>query len=186
MATAITSRSALPSPSYMTALLERSRGEATSSSRPLLWSGRRSFCSSSMKARGTAAYAAVGTLARQIIDGAKTVRIFDEHIPVRARIHTNGFSSHADQAELLEWQRKTAARITFLVHGEQSSTVSPTAKRRNGCRYRPDRQLGSIVHELPNRPVHRHGGPRSYSEYEPGCRRIGYSNSRRSAGHQLR
>ena len=67
-------------------------------------------------------YAAVGTLARQIIDGAKTVRIFDEHIPVR--IHTiNGFSGHADQSELLEWQRKTAARITFLVHGEQDTML---------------------------------------------------------------
>ena len=82
-----------------------------------------------MKARGSAAYAAVGTLARQIIDGAKTVRIFDEHIPVRARIHTiNGFSSHADQAELLEWQRKTAARITFLVHGEQDTMLQFAGK----------------------------------------------------------
>ena len=69
-------------------------------------------------------YAAASTLARQIIDGAKTVRIFDEHIPVRARIHTiNGFSGHADQSELLEWQRKTAARITFLVHGEQDTML---------------------------------------------------------------
>jgi metallo-beta-lactamase family protein len=69
-------------------------------------------------------YAAVGTLARQIIDGTKTVRIFDEHIPVRASIHTiNGFSGHADQSELLEWQRKTAARIIFLVHGEQDTML---------------------------------------------------------------
>jgi metallo-beta-lactamase family protein len=65
-------------------------------------------------------FAARGTLARQIIDGAKEVRIFGEPTPVRASIHTiNGFSAHADQAELLAWHRKLGGpRQTFLVHGE--------------------------------------------------------------------
>lgn len=67
-------------------------------------------------------YAAIGTLARRIIDGAKTVRIFGDEIPVRSRIYTiNGFSAHADQAELLAWQRQTMAKRTFLVHGELKS-----------------------------------------------------------------
>jgi metallo-beta-lactamase family protein len=68
-------------------------------------------------------FAARGTLARRIIDGAKTVRIFGEEIPVRARIHTiGGFSAHADQAELLAWYRKTGSpRTTFLVHGEEDA-----------------------------------------------------------------
>jgi len=62
-------------------------------------------------------YAAAGTLARDIIDGAKQVAIFGENIPVRARIYTiNGFSA---QAELLAWQKRTCARRTFLVHGEE-------------------------------------------------------------------
>lgn len=66
-------------------------------------------------------YAAKGTLARIIIDGARTVRLFDEEIPVRARIYTiNGFSAHADQAELLAWHRHTGAARTFLVHGEEA------------------------------------------------------------------
>ena len=65
-------------------------------------------------------YAAIGTLARRIIDGAKQVNIFGENIPVRALIHTiNGFSAHADQAELLAWQKLTSAKRTFLVHGEE-------------------------------------------------------------------
>jgi metallo-beta-lactamase family protein len=65
-------------------------------------------------------YAAIGTLARQIIDGVKKVNIFGEDIPVRARIYTiNGFSAHADQAELLAWQKQTSAKRTFLVHGEE-------------------------------------------------------------------
>jgi metallo-beta-lactamase family protein len=67
-------------------------------------------------------YAATGTLARRIIDGAKQVRIFGEDVPVRARIYTiNGFSAHADQAELLNWQKQTGAKRTFLVHGEEDS-----------------------------------------------------------------
>jgi metallo-beta-lactamase family protein len=65
-------------------------------------------------------FAARQTLARQIIDGAKSVRIFGEEIPVAAHIHTiNGFSAHADQAELLEWHRRTGKpKTTYLVHGE--------------------------------------------------------------------
>ncbi len=65
-------------------------------------------------------YAAQGTLARRIIDGARAVRIFGEEIPVRARIHTiGGFSAHADSDELLAWHRRIARpRQTFLVHGE--------------------------------------------------------------------
>ena len=65
-------------------------------------------------------FAAVGTLAREIIDGAREVDIFGERVAVRARIHTiNGFSAHADQAALLAWHGATRAKRTFLVHGEE-------------------------------------------------------------------
>ena len=66
-------------------------------------------------------FAARGTLARQIIDGAKHVRIYGEKIRVAAAIHTiNGFSAHADQDELLSWHRQTGSpRQTFLVHGNE-------------------------------------------------------------------
>jgi metallo-beta-lactamase family protein len=67
-------------------------------------------------------YAAKGTLARHIIDGAEEVRIFGESMRVRASIHTiNGFSAHADQAELLAWHRQAGAGLTFLVHGEEET-----------------------------------------------------------------
>ena len=67
-------------------------------------------------------YAAQGTPARRIIDGAKTVRLFGEEIPVRAHIHTiGGFSAHADRAELLAWHARTRAELTFLVHGEEKA-----------------------------------------------------------------
>ncbi len=71
-------------------------------------------------------YAARGTLARRIVDGAKTVSIFGEEYAVRARIHTiGGFSAHAGQTELLEWHRHCGnPKITFLVHGEKDSMKS--------------------------------------------------------------
>jgi metallo-beta-lactamase family protein len=74
-------------------------------------------------------YAAVGTLARRIIDGAKQVSIFGEDIPVKARIYTiNGFSAHADQAELLAWHKQTGAARTFLVHGDEDVMQSFATK----------------------------------------------------------
>lgn len=75
------------------------------------------------------AYAAVGTLARRIIDGAEQVSILGEDVPVRARIYTiNGFSAHADQAT---WQKQTGAKRTFLVHGEEDTMRQFTAKLAN-------------------------------------------------------
>jgi metallo-beta-lactamase family protein len=74
-------------------------------------------------------FAAAGTLARQIIDGAAHVHLFGEEIPVRARVHTiNGFSAHADQGELLAWHRQTGAARTFLTHGEENTMQQFAAK----------------------------------------------------------
>jgi len=69
-------------------------------------------------------YQAIGTLGRQIIDGANKVRILGKHYPVRARIEQiHGFSSHADRNELLRWlsRPKMAPRRVFVVHGESES-----------------------------------------------------------------
>jgi metallo-beta-lactamase family protein len=68
-------------------------------------------------------FAARGTLARQIIDGAREVELFGEPVSVRAQIHTiNGFSAHADQQELTDWQHAIAkVERTFLVHGEETA-----------------------------------------------------------------
>ncbi|WP_232823605.1 MBL fold metallo-hydrolase [Dyella sp. C9] len=64
-------------------------------------------------------YAAEGTLARRIINGARRVQIFNEDIAVNARIWTiNGFSAHAGRDELLAWLGPHPRRGVFLVHGE--------------------------------------------------------------------
>jgi len=70
-------------------------------------------------------YQAIGTLGRIIVDGAEQVRIFGEQYPVRARIEQiEGFSSHADQGELLRWLStiKNTPRKVFIVHGEKESS----------------------------------------------------------------
>jgi metallo-beta-lactamase family protein len=74
-------------------------------------------------------FAAKGTLARQIIDGQNPVQILGDYIPVRARIYTiNGFSAHADQAELLQWHGHTGAARTFLTHGEEDAMQAFAAR----------------------------------------------------------
>jgi len=68
-------------------------------------------------------FAARGTLARRIVDGAESVDIFGDDFPVRAHIHTiGGFSAHAGQDDLLAWHRRTGhPETTYLVHGEPQS-----------------------------------------------------------------
>ncbi len=66
-------------------------------------------------------YQANGTLGRQIVDGAKEVRILGQEYPVKARIvQIHGFSSHADKDELLKWlsEFQTPPKRIFVVHGE--------------------------------------------------------------------
>jgi metallo-beta-lactamase family protein len=71
-------------------------------------------------------YAAAGTLARRIIDGAREVRVFGEAIRVAAHVYTiGGFSAHADRDGLLAWYRTVGApKETFLVHGEDTPRES--------------------------------------------------------------
>jgi len=70
-------------------------------------------------------FAAPGTLARILIDGAKRIRLFGDDIPVNARLHTiNGFSAHADRGELLEWHRAIGPERTILIHGEEKAMQS--------------------------------------------------------------
>ena len=66
-------------------------------------------------------YQAHGTLGRQIVDGAKRVRIHGHNHPVNARIEQiHGFSAHADQAELVKWLSafREGSRHIYVIHGE--------------------------------------------------------------------
>jgi len=76
-------------------------------------------------------YQAVGSLGRQILDGAQEVRIFGETIPVRCKvINIPGYSAHADQPRLLEWlghMRGTLKKV-FVVQGEEQSSKTLAQK----------------------------------------------------------
>jgi metallo-beta-lactamase family protein len=72
-------------------------------------------------------FQAAGTLGRRIVDGAKSVRLFREVVPVRAKLFTiNGLSAHADRDALLGWigQFRRPPRQTWVVHGEPLAAES--------------------------------------------------------------
>jgi metallo-beta-lactamase family protein len=72
-------------------------------------------------------YQAAGTLGREIIDGAKEVRILGQQHLVRARIaQIHGLSAHADRDELFRWISglKTAPKHVFIIHGEDKVAES--------------------------------------------------------------
>jgi len=67
-------------------------------------------------------FQAEGTLGRRLVDGASSVRLMGEDVPVRARIYTiGGLSAHADRDGLLGWLRhfRKPPRQVFVVHGEE-------------------------------------------------------------------
>jgi metallo-beta-lactamase family protein len=72
-------------------------------------------------------YQAAGTLGREILDGARSVRILGESLGVKARVRRiEGFSAHADRDELLRWTRSQdkPPRGVFVTHGESAVAES--------------------------------------------------------------
>jgi len=82
-------------------------------------------------------YQAFGTPGQQLRDGASSIRIHGQDIPVLAEVvDIEAFSVHADRSELLDWlgsprQRPAAA---FLVHGEEQAAtdLAATIRQRLG------------------------------------------------------
>lgn len=68
-------------------------------------------------------YQAIGTLGRQIADGAKRVSIDNETIEVNAGVRQiYSMSAHADQKQLLDWLGKIAGvKKVILTHGEDEA-----------------------------------------------------------------
>lgn len=65
-------------------------------------------------------FQAKGTLGRQIVDGASSVKVLHQRIAVGAQVHTlGGFSAHAGQSQLLDWVKHFDHHPElYLVHGE--------------------------------------------------------------------
>ncbi|MFE7607003.1 MBL fold metallo-hydrolase RNA specificity domain-containing protein [Streptomyces celluloflavus] len=81
-------------------------------------------------------FAAEGTRSRDLVDGARTLKMFGEYVPVRADIvNVPHFSAHADAGQLLDWLRGAPApHTTYLMHGEPDAAST--------LRDRIDRELG--------------------------------------------
>ena len=69
-------------------------------------------------------YQAVGTMGRSLQEGMKSVRIFDEDVPVRAKVVTiQGYSAHKDMNALLEFvtEMQDSLKKVFVVHAEMGA-----------------------------------------------------------------
>ncbi|HKM66093.1 MAG TPA: MBL fold metallo-hydrolase [Candidatus Acidoferrum sp.] len=69
-------------------------------------------------------FQAEGTRGRALQEGAKTLNLFGQPVPVRAEIVEMGqFSAHAGKSELLRWlgALQTAPRQVYLTHGEPAA-----------------------------------------------------------------
>lgn len=66
-------------------------------------------------------FQAAGTRGAAMIDGAESIKIHGEYVPVKADVEfISNFSAHADYAEILAWLGGfvTPPKKTFIVHGE--------------------------------------------------------------------
>jgi metallo-beta-lactamase family protein len=84
-------------------------------------------------------YQAEGTRGRQLVDGARDVKIHGQLVPVHARIERiDSMSAHADAEETLQWLRQAPRppRITYLVHGEPAPMDALKAKIESVLRWK--------------------------------------------------
>ncbi|RMG08330.1 MAG: MBL fold metallo-hydrolase, partial [Acidobacteria bacterium] len=72
-------------------------------------------------------YQAAGTRGRQIVDGAKEIKIMKQIVPVRCHVEVvEGFSAHADWKTVLRWLEglKKAPKMVFTTHGEPDASAA--------------------------------------------------------------
>lgn len=66
-------------------------------------------------------FQAAGTRGYAMLDGASTIKIHGEYVPVRAHVeYISNLSAHADHVEILDWLKgfAQAPARTFITHGE--------------------------------------------------------------------
>ncbi len=84
-----------------------------------------------------AGFQVAGTRGARLLAGERELKIFGEMVPVRADVsHLEGFSSHADADELMQWLAgfSRAPRHAFVVHGNPEAT--------DALRFRIGNELG--------------------------------------------
>ncbi len=76
-------------------------------------------------------YQAEGTRGRSLQNGAPSVKMFGEWVPVRAKVKTiGGLSAHADQAEMMRWLGgfQRPPQNVYLTHGEDKGAFDLKAR----------------------------------------------------------
>jgi metallo-beta-lactamase family protein len=66
-------------------------------------------------------FQAAGTRGSAMLDGAESIKIHGQYIPVHADVEfVSNLSAHADYAEILAWLGgfESAPKTTFITHGE--------------------------------------------------------------------
>lgn len=81
-------------------------------------------------------FQARGTLGRELVDGARRIRLWGETMQVKARVHTiGGLSAHADQDGLVDWYGHFKNRpLVALVHGEAEAMDILAQRLARDCR----------------------------------------------------
>jgi len=72
-------------------------------------------------------FQAAGTRGRLLREGARTIRMLGEAVPVRAQIMvSDAYSAHADRGEILRWLRgfSRPPAMTYIVHGEPDAAAA--------------------------------------------------------------
>lgn len=82
-------------------------------------------------------FQAAGTRGRNLVEGAKTIRIHGQDVPVNAHVESIGsMSAHADSLEIMRWLGgfTRPPKMTFIVHGEAPAmeALSATIKEKLG------------------------------------------------------
>ena len=79
-------------------------------------------------------YQAQGSLGRRLYEGAETVKIFGDSIPVEATIKAiGGLSAHGDQHKLLSWVKSAPnpPKKVYCVHGAPNAATTLAHKIRD-------------------------------------------------------
>ena len=98
-------------------------------------------------------FQAEGTRGRSLAEGAKTLRIHGEDVPVKAEIiPLHQFSGHAGRSELLRWMSglPEAPQQTYLVHGEPKAAIALQAGLREKFKWRVE--VAAYQQEVPLTP----------------------------------
>src|SRR5215468_2507006 len=72
-------------------------------------------------------YPAPAPRGRLLRDGASTIKMLGQIVPVRARIRvSDAYSAHADRAEILRWLGgfTRPPTMTYIVHGEPQAAAA--------------------------------------------------------------